>query len=98
MTNISVNSFSIRCIEGFNGGLQQSFRAIVKEDQQEIQNMTTTAPWFTFSSLQPGTSYRIFVYSTNAKGSSEAYPLEIVTRGKRSFATDIGNLEIPAGE
>ena len=92
-----MNSFSIRCTEGFNGGLPLTFKAIVKEDEQEIQNMTTTVPWFTFSSLKAGTAYKIFIYSTNAKGSSEPFLVDVVTQGKRVPDVDL-NLEIPAGE
>jgi hypothetical protein len=69
----------------------------VKEEQQEVQNMTTTVPWFTFSSLQAGTPYKIFIYSVNAKGSNEPFPVDVVTQGKRMSAFDT-NVEIPAGE
>ena len=69
----------------------------MKENLQEVQNMTTTVPWFTFSSLQAGTPYKIFIYSTNAKGTSDPYPLEILTQGKRVPTVD-NSLEVPAGK
>lgn len=98
MNNISINSFSVRCLEGFNGGLLQNFSILVREVQenQEMLNISSVKPWFTVSGLQPGTSYKIAILSTNAKGSSEPYQLEIVTQGKR-IPVVIANVKIPAG-
>lgn len=97
VNNISINSFSVRCLEGFNGGLLQNFSILVREVQenQEMLNISSVKPWFTVSGLQPGTSYKIAILSTNAKGSSEPYQLEIVTQGKR-IPVVIANVKIPA--
>ncbi len=84
VNNVSVNSFTVRCLEGFNGGLPQTFSVVVKEDEdQNVANSSSREPWFTISGLQPGTWHRIFVYSANVKGHSEPYVLEVVTLGKR---------------
>ncbi|XP_044574365.1 neural cell adhesion molecule 2-like isoform X1 [Cotesia glomerata] len=71
--NASTSSFSLRCTEGFNGGLQQSFLLEVREsNSQEIRaNLTSSTPQFSVSHLEPGLLYHACVYAFNEKGRSE---------------------------
>lgn len=73
-SNTSTNSFSVRCAEGFNGGLPQSFLLEVREsNSQELRaNMTSPVPRFSVSHLDSGALYQACIYAYNDKGRSEA--------------------------
>ncbi|XP_037921192.1 kin of IRRE-like protein 1 [Hermetia illucens] len=73
LTNISMTSLSIKCTEGFNGGLQQSFMVEVKDmNSQEIKsNYTSPVPRFAVSGLVPGSLYLVSVFAFNTKGRSD---------------------------
>ncbi|CAH0384470.1 unnamed protein product [Bemisia tabaci] len=74
---MSLNSFMVRCSEGFNGGLHQSFIAEVRDfNSQELRaNVTSPVPRFTIYGLDPSTNYQVHVFAFNQKGRSE--PLTI---------------------
>jgi hypothetical protein len=72
----------VACAEGFNGGLPQSFLLEVRDtNSQELAANATSpsSPKFMIGGLRPGTSYRAFVFSVNAKGKSEAVILHANT-------------------
>ncbi|KAK0181656.1 hypothetical protein PV327_003923 [Microctonus hyperodae] len=71
--NTSTSSFSVKCTEGFNGGLQQSFLLEVKESnsQQLRANLTSDIPQFSVTHLDPGLLYHACIYAFNEKGRSE---------------------------
>lgn len=73
ISNTSSNSFAVRCMEGFNGGVTQSFLLVVREsNSQELQaNMTAASAHFNVSQLEPGVLYHAYVYAYNEKGRSE---------------------------
>ncbi|XP_076665938.1 neural cell adhesion molecule 2 [Andrena cerasifolii] len=73
-SNTSTNSFSVRCAEGFNGGLPQSFLLEVREsNSQELRaNLTSPVPRFSVSHLDSGALYQACIYAYNDKGRSEA--------------------------
>nr|XP_023021733.1 hemicentin-1 [Leptinotarsa decemlineata] len=73
VSNISMTSFSVRCSEGFNGGLSQSFLLEVRESQtQEIKaNLTSPVARFLVADLSAGIQYQLTLFSYNAKGRSE---------------------------
>jgi len=80
--NSSTHSFSVVCSEGFNGGLPQTFVLEVRDTatQELAVNATSpSAPRFMLGGLRPGTSYRAFVFSVNAKGRSEPVVLHANT-------------------
>ncbi|KAF7998196.1 hypothetical protein HCN44_009594 [Aphidius gifuensis] len=79
--NTSINSFSIRCTEGFNGGLQQSFLIEVRESHsQELKyNSTSPIPQFRVGYLDPGKLYHACIYAYNEKGRSEAMVIQAGT-------------------
>lgn len=81
----------------------QTFVVVVKEEQEggppaAVSNISSPSPRFTVSNLQAGTAYRIYVYSSNAKGHSEPYQLEIITAGKRIPDADTSIEELPPGK
>jgi hypothetical protein len=73
ITNISMTSMSLRCSEGFNGGLQQQFMLEVRDLQtNELRaNYSSPVPRFTVNSLVPSTIYLASVYAFNTKGRSD---------------------------
>lgn len=45
ITNISMTSLGIRCIEGFNGGLAQSFMLEVRDMGTQVSLPSNCGPW-----------------------------------------------------
>lgn len=92
--NASTSSFSIRCTEGFNGGLQQSFLLEVREsNSQELKiNITSIVPQFRVGHLDPGQLYHACIYAFNEKGRSEAMVIQAGTLRlpEKQFTSDNG--------
>lgn len=78
---MSMTSFSVRCSEGFNGGLPQSFLLEVREpvSQAVRVNLTASAPYFMVDRLEAGANYQACVYSVNSKGRSDPVILQAST-------------------
>lgn len=68
-----MTSFSVRCFEGFNGGLPQSFLLEVRDPVSQALRANVTAAWpaFQVDRLEPGASYHAVVFSVNSKGRSD---------------------------
>lgn len=81
VSNTSMTSFSLRCAEGFNGGLPQSFLVEVREtESQNLRaNLSSPVPRFSVAGLEPGAQYQACVYSVNVKGRSEPVPVQAAT-------------------
>ncbi|XP_047519195.1 hemicentin-2-like isoform X2 [Pieris napi] len=81
VVNASLTSFGIRCSEGFNGGIAQSFFLEVKElvTQELVANISSTVPRFTAIGLVPGRTYAVAVIPYNSKGRGEPYPMRAST-------------------
>ncbi|CAG9835037.1 unnamed protein product, partial [Diabrotica balteata] len=81
LLNISMTSFNIRCSEGFNGGLPQSFLLEVRESQsQELKNnLTSPVARFSVTGLAAGLQYHAVLFSFNAKGRSEPAVIQAAT-------------------
>ncbi|KAL6421875.1 hypothetical protein ACFW04_010791 [Cataglyphis niger] len=80
-SNTSTNSFFVRCVEGFNGGLPQSFLIEVREsNSQELHaNQTSPVPRFSVINLESGALYQACIYAYNDKGRSEAMVVQAGT-------------------
>ncbi|XP_016840806.1 nephrin isoform X1 [Nasonia vitripennis] len=80
-SNMSKNSFVIRCSPGFDGGLTQSFMLEVREsNSQELKtNLTAEVPFFSVSNLDAGSIYQACVYAYNDKGRSEPMVVQVNT-------------------
>ncbi|XP_044729168.1 nephrin-like [Chrysoperla carnea] len=79
LANQSTESLQIECIEGFNGGQQQSFMVEVFDQQNDILQANITGsniPIFTVNGLGAGKILKILVYAVNSKGRSEPVLLE----------------------
>lgn len=79
ITNISMTSMSIRCSEGFNGGLTQQFMLEVRDSQtSELRaNYSSPVPRFTVNSLMPSAIYLASVYAFNTKGRSDPTVVQV---------------------
>lgn len=71
----------MRCAEGFNGGLPQSFVLEVREvgSLAVAANLTSPLPRFTVHGLDPGQDYQASVFAYNVKGRSEPVVLQTTT-------------------
>ncbi|XP_050354326.1 hemicentin-2 [Nymphalis io] len=81
VVNASLTSFGVRCSEGFNGGMPQSFLLEVREivTQEIVANVSSAVPRFTAVGLVPGRTYAAAVLAYNAKGRGDPYPLRAST-------------------
>lgn len=79
--NTTMTSFSLRCTEGYNGGMPQTFYSEVNADTDLKANISSPVPRFQVVGLQAGTRYLAVVYATNMKGRSEPHSLEVTTLG-----------------
>ncbi|XP_063231434.1 nephrin-like isoform X2 [Bacillus rossius redtenbacheri] len=81
--NQTTDSLHVECVEGFDGGLPQSFFLELLELPALRQRLNLTVsrgpPVFDVSGTEPGASYRLRLYAVNAKGRSEAFLIEPVT-------------------
>ncbi|XP_053206806.1 synaptogenesis protein syg-2-like isoform X2 [Panonychus citri] len=75
IANITMDSLTVSCWPGYNGGLDQRYHLEMHLDNQDgplIQNQSTTDyPFFIVKSLSSGNPYTINIYSTNVKGRSD---------------------------
>lgn len=80
-SNTSTTSFTVRCSEGFNGGLHQAFLLEVREsNSQELRaNITSPVPHFSVTHLDSGALYQACIYAYNNKGRSEAMVVQAGT-------------------
>lgn len=78
VSNISMTSLGIKCTEGFNGGLTQTFLVEVRDmhTQEMRANITSPIPRFTLANLQPGGLYSASVFAYNPKGRSDPAVLQ----------------------
>ncbi|BES99165.1 CD80-like C2-set immunoglobulin domain [Nesidiocoris tenuis] len=82
VANASMSSFSIRCLEGFNGGIPQQFLLEVRDPAAGgalTANMTSTLPRFQVLGMLPSMNYEAFVFSFNSKGRGDPVQLSAAT-------------------
>ncbi|XP_049785943.1 nephrin-like [Schistocerca cancellata] len=81
VVNASTDSLSVRCSEGFNGGLPQSFQIEVREAQSQHlrANVSSATPAFSVGGLRPGERYQASVYAHNPKGRSDPFVITAAT-------------------
>ncbi|KAJ6637898.1 Nephrin, partial [Pseudolycoriella hygida] len=83
ITNQSPDSLQVECTEGFDGGLPQVFimELINLSDMRLVRNLSVMHPpvLFFIDNLEPEFSYKIILFSVNAKGKSEPTIIDDVT-------------------
>ncbi|XP_063706128.1 uncharacterized protein LOC134835187 [Culicoides brevitarsis] len=100
ISNQTTDSFSIDCIEGFDGGLPQVFLLEVVEvpTLRLLRNLTLTKPPISFyiDDLEPGSTYRVVLFAMNAKGRSEPTVIdEILFKGVAKYTSISSALNVP---
>lgn len=82
LSNQTSNSVEVACLAGFDGGLPQYFLLELYStgSVNPRYNMTSQIePYFFLDNLEPDITFRIVVFSVNAKGRSPGVVLEEVT-------------------
>lgn len=81
LSNQTSDSLYIECVEGFDGGLKQSFVVEVYESQHRklVSNVTTKIPTFVVNGLESGVGFDIALYAANSKGRSPLTRLSAFT-------------------
>lgn len=82
LSNQTSSSVEVICLPGFDGGLSQYFLLELYSANSGIPryNMTSNRePYFFLDNLEPDVTFRIVVFSANAKGRSNGVVLEEVT-------------------
>ncbi|XP_059607786.1 nephrin-like [Phlebotomus argentipes] len=90
--NITYDMIQVECIEGFNGGLQQSFFAEVYSSEARQLVTTTksrTIPYFEIRGLQSGIEFILLFAATNAKGTSKSTRVNAYTLKNPEKQTDL---------
>lgn len=85
--NQTTNSLHVECLENFDGGLPQKFTVQVESEASPsaqkasslIYNHTSESASFLVGELDPGTSYQLAVFASNAKGRSQLVRLRATT-------------------
>lgn len=76
---MTATSFYLKCLEGYNGGMPQTFYSEIEADSITEANISSAVPRFHVRGLRPITGYLVSVYAANIKGRSEPYIIEITT-------------------
>ncbi|CAL4120152.1 unnamed protein product, partial [Meganyctiphanes norvegica] len=84
VSNQSATGFHVSCHPGFDGGLKQIFLLRVAQLGTEGTNVSAGEPEFIVRNLQPGTTYRLQVWSANDKGVSPSVHLQAFTTSQAS--------------
>ncbi|KAI8129944.1 hypothetical protein FF38_11844 [Lucilia cuprina] len=102
ITNQSADSLQVDCIEGFDGGLPQSFMLELVElnNLRLARNITlqhTNSPvTFFIDNLDPSATYRMIIFAINAKGRSEPIIIDDINfKGVAKFTGASNGLTVP---
>ncbi|XP_022238855.1 nephrin-like [Limulus polyphemus] len=80
--NITARGFAVRCKEGYDGGLNQTFHLEIYSSLKEkiFLNLTQNkSPAFLATNLPPSTSFIVTIYASNSKGRSNLVVLTAST-------------------
>ncbi|XP_022256692.1 synaptogenesis protein syg-2-like [Limulus polyphemus] len=79
--NRTTQQILIKCLEGFDGGLDQTFLVEVykKESRALHSKVSSPVPVFPLNNLTPGSFYTLLVYAVNRRGRSSAVTLTTST-------------------
>ena len=91
VVNMTQPSIKVGCLEGFDGGLPQTFLLQVYENEQLKTQMTNQRPFFEVAQVDFNQPIKLFVFAQNAKGSSEPFIIE-ETFGKTKHAVEGKNI------
>ncbi|KAK5647875.1 hypothetical protein RI129_002767 [Pyrocoelia pectoralis] len=81
VVNQTDDSVQVECVEGFNGGLQQTFVLEVYDFYLDklVSNISSNRPDFFVGGLNSETKLNLIIYAVNKKGRSELRSVQTVT-------------------
>jgi len=81
VSDIGISSFHIECIEGNDGGINQSFSLEIRDlvTGSVVSNQTSETLKFIVNGLKPGQVVNTTIHSYNTVGNSEKVTLKVVT-------------------
>ncbi|XP_076325205.1 protein turtle-like isoform X2 [Tachypleus tridentatus] len=81
IVNKSESSFRVKCLESFNGGLEQHFMIEVHDNliQAVLINVTAKRPVFVIDGLSSGRRFLLQISSVNDKGRSQSVVMNLST-------------------
>ncbi|EDW59180.1 protein turtle homolog B isoform X1 [Drosophila virilis] len=100
VSNQSVDSLQVDCVEGFDGGLPQSFMLELVELQslRLARNITInhTPVTFVIENLDPAATYRMIIFAVNVKGRSEPTIIDDINfKGVAKLTGNSTGLSVP---
>ncbi|XP_062126409.1 protein turtle homolog A [Drosophila sulfurigaster albostrigata] len=100
VSNQSVDSLQVDCIEGFDGGLPQSFMLELVElnSLRLARNITVTHTPVTFviENLDQAATYRMIIFAVNVKGRSEPIIIDDINfKGVAKLTSSTTGLSMP---
>ncbi|KAB0805658.1 hypothetical protein PPYR_02628 [Photinus pyralis] len=93
VVNQTGDSVQVACVEGFNGGLQQTFVLEVYDFYLDklISNISSNRPEFFAGGLKSGRKLNLIIYASNKKGRSELRSVQTATLKSLEEFTAIAN-------
>ena len=72
LLNQTADSIHVSCLPNHDGGLKQSFQlqALDVSTGTPVMTITSLTPEFSLNSLEPGSTFMLYVYAVNVKGLS----------------------------
>ncbi|XP_075972133.1 kin of IRRE-like protein 2 isoform X2 [Anticarsia gemmatalis] len=86
--NLTDDSAEIRCVAGYDGGLQTSYFVEVWEAKNLVANVSTPLPAWILRGLGSGKMFKLVFYAYNARGRSEATAMRINTLSRLALHTE----------
>ncbi|XP_041972708.1 nephrin-like [Aricia agestis] len=86
--NLTENSADVRCVAGYDGGLQTTYFLEAWETNMVIANVSRVTPVWKLRGLGSGKALKLRLYARNARGRSEVTVLRVHTLSKMALHTE----------
>ncbi|XP_072941925.1 kin of IRRE-like protein 2 [Epargyreus clarus] len=96
--NVTDDSAELRCVAGYDGGLQTTYFVEAWESGVLIANVSTITPTWKLHGLGSGKVFKLLFYANNARGRSEVTKLKVHTLSRLALHTEaktttMGNID-----
>ncbi|CAG9563368.1 unnamed protein product [Danaus chrysippus] len=89
--NLTDDSAEVKCVAGYDGGLQTTYFVEAWEADELIANVSTILPVWKLQGLGSGKALQLVFYANNARGRSEITVLRIHTLSRLALHTEAKN-------
>ncbi|XP_014358166.2 nephrin [Papilio machaon] len=86
--NLTDDSAELRCVAGYDGGLQTTYVVEAWETEVLVANVSATAPVWKLHGLGSGKALTLVFYANNARGRSEITTLRVHTLSRLALQTE----------